>query len=52
MPTYRQSVQDYVSACKVLLNSPDLSYDELEAVEDMADRVSEELLDSRGGSAP
>ena len=44
MPIYRQSVQDYLRACEALLDSPDLSDHEMQAVEEMAARLSDELL--------
>jgi len=42
MSTYRQSVHDY-SCARSLLNSPDLSDHELQTVQDMVWRISEEI---------
>jgi hypothetical protein len=52
MSTYRQSVHDYIRACEVLIKSGDLSEHELQAVEDMARRLSDELLSSGEDTGP
>lgn len=44
MSTYRQSVHDYIRTCKALLATSDLSDHEMQAVEEMTTRLSEELL--------
>ena len=46
MSTYRQSVHDYIRACEALLATSDLSDHELQAVEAMTTRLSDELLSS------
>ena len=43
MPTYRQSIRDYIHACEILLQVPDLSVAEQEAVETMIGRLKENL---------
>lgn len=52
MAIYRASVHEYIRACKALLNSPDLSEHEQQAVEKMARRFSEEFLTSGDETAP
>jgi len=44
MEIYRQSVRDYLRVCEALLASPELSDQELQAVQDMARRLAEEFL--------
>ena len=52
MSNYRQSVRDYIRACEALLNSPNLSDHEQQAVEDMSRRLSKELLSSGDETGP
>ena len=52
MTLYRQSVQEFVRACETLLASPDLSGHEMQAVENMMTRLSEELLSSGEDANP
>ena len=52
MSIYRQSVHDYIRACEALLDSPDLSGHEMQAVEDMMTRISDELLSSGEDAKP
>ena len=44
MSNYRQNVQDYIRACEALLQSGELSDEEMQAVQEMVDRISEKLL--------
>jgi hypothetical protein len=44
MSIYRQSVHDYIRACEALLATADLSDHEIQAVETMMTRLSDELL--------
>ena len=46
MPDYRQSVREYVRASEALLQTGELSDDEMQAVEEMLNRLSDELLNS------
>ena len=52
MSTYRESVRDYIRACEVLLQSPDLMDHEHQAVQDMARRIFEELRRSGNEADP
>lgn len=45
MPNYGQYVQDYIRASEALLQSGELSDEEMRAVQEMVERVSEKLLD-------
>lgn len=45
MSHYGQHVQDYIRASEALLKAGDLSDEEMQAVQEMVDRVSEKLLD-------
>ena len=45
MFNYRQHVQDYIRASEALLKAGELSDDEMQAVQEILDRVSEKLLD-------
>ena len=42
----RQSIQDYMHASEAFLKTEELSDDEMQAVQEMLDRLSEKLLDS------
>ena len=44
MSNYTQQVQDYIRASEALLKAGELSDDEMEAVQEILDRVSEKLL--------
>ena len=44
MSIYRNSVHEYLRACEALLATSDLSEHEMQAVEEMATRLSDELL--------
>jgi hypothetical protein len=44
MSDYRQQVQEYIRASEALLKSGELSDDEMQAVQEMLDRVSDKLL--------
>ena len=46
MSIYRQSVHDYICACEALLALPALSDHEMQAVEAMMTRLSDQLLSS------
>ena len=52
MSIYRQSVHDYIRACEALLATPDLSGHEMQAVEEMMTRLSDELLSPGEDAAP
>jgi hypothetical protein len=45
MSDNRQAVQDYIRASEALLKADDLTEAEMEAVQEMVDRVSEKMLD-------
>jgi len=45
-------VREYIRACEALLDSPDLSNHELQAVEAMMTRLSDELLSSGEDANP
>jgi hypothetical protein len=45
MSNYGQSVQDYIRACEALLKTEEFTEAELEAIEQMVDRLSEKILD-------
>jgi hypothetical protein len=46
MSIYRHSVHEYLRACEALLASADLSEHEMQAVEAMMTRLSDQLLSS------
>ena len=52
MSIHRQSVQDYMRACEALLKLDELSDAEMEAVQEMRDRISEKLLNSGNDGTP
>lgn len=45
MSNYRQHVLDYIRASEALLKANELSEAEMQAVQEVVDRVSEKLLD-------
>lgn len=44
MSIHHQSVQDYIRACEALLKASELSEEEMQSVQEMADRIAEKLL--------
>ena len=52
MSTHRQSVRDYMRACEALLKLDDLTDAELEVVQEMVNRISENLINSGDDGAP
>jgi hypothetical protein len=44
MHLHRQSLWDYMHASEALLKADELSEDEMQAIEEMLDRLSEKLL--------
>jgi hypothetical protein len=44
MSEYRQYVQDYIRASEALLKAGELSDDEIQAVQEMLDRIAEKVL--------
>ena len=46
MSTHRQSVREYMQASETLLKANDLSDEEMEAVQEMLNRISDKLLTS------
>ena len=44
MSNYGQYVQDYIRVSEALLKAGELSEEEMQAVQEMVDRVSEKLL--------
>jgi len=49
---HRQSVREYARACEALLKIDDLSDAEIEAVQEMLDRLSDKLLNSGNDGKP
>ena len=45
MSNCRQLVQDYIRASEALLKAGELSDDEIQAVQEILDRISDKLLD-------
>ena len=52
MPDHRQSVREYVRASEALLQAGELSDHEMQAVEEMVNRLSDELLTSGNDGKP
>lgn len=52
MSTHRPSVREYMLASEALLNMADLSDTEMEAVQEMLNRISEKLLTSEQDGQP
>ena len=52
MPDHRHSVREYVRACEALLQTEELSDQEMHAVEEMLNRLSKKLLNSENDGKP
>ena len=52
MPDHRQSVREYVRASEALLQAGELSDHEMHAVEEMLNRLSDELLNFEHDGKP